>query len=620
MLGGNSVYSDNAGNLFAATPNGLAPIMNGQTQANKSSLTGPNGGGLSFTPDTNGNAYGGGGANGGGGGPTGTNGDPSGWNSQTNSITGKVTSTDPTTGASVTYNRGDKTTTGADHVDANGNVVDANGKIVSAKDAGVKLGSTKQSEANGDWRAHITSQDECKVSDTIGQGNGQDYHCDGTRTMIDGAKVANQVTQAVGSIGTQVQGASAQNYATTQGTQAAALRAAASTQQFAATAQLVSGAVNALMGTVQITASNGHTKNMKTIGGASTGLTAQRNANQDTDGKINTDDGYVKAGSGNVAGQGAISAFKVNEDYNGNMTQVNQALQGTNNPLYNAQLLQRQKDDKTKQNSVTSTVRDISNVGASEQKKIASDAMNGGVLSAVTGVAQLGGGALNLIAANNLRKAANELAAAQTSTAPVLTAPTFSNPGADSFAPAQQQALSGAGPVPVASSSADNGTATNTGGGLGTPMNTTPKDGTIPAGATPGTPVADQPGGGGSGGAGFQAGGNTSPSTAGAEPEAQAKLADQRSSQGASYAGGGGGGGGNGGGSPTNSMGAALADMLAKALGQGKEEEKGNGIMDYGSRGLASDSPVSLLDSNTNIFERVHQTYQDKSKSGHVGL
>jgi len=65
-----------------------------------------------------------------------------------------------------------------------------------------------------------------------------------------------------------------------------------------------------------------------------------------------------------------------------------------------------------------------------------------------------------------------------------------------------------------------------------------------------------------------------------------------------------------------------MLDKLMSAMGGGGAEGtalKGKpSLEDYG-RGLASEG-YSYLDKSVNIFDRVHQAYQGKSKTGHVGL
>ena len=76
-----------------------------------------------------------------------------------------------------------------------------------------------------------------------------------------------------------------------------------------------------------------------------------------------------------------------------------------------------------------------------------------------------------------------------------------------------------------------------------------------------------------------------------------------------------------GGGGVAAERGPDLSGLLAQFLPKKEEEKNGNGILDFGgNRGLASEGPISLLDRNANIFDRIHETYQDKNRRGRVGL
>ena len=61
--------------------------------------------------------------------------------------------------------------------------------------------------------------------------------------------------------------------------------------------------------------------------------------------------------------------------------------------------------------------------------------------------------------------------------------------------------------------------------------------------------------------------------------------------------------------------------MIEKLMGGGKEgqvAEKPN-LEEFG-RDPASEVPYSFLDKSVNIFQRVHQAYQQKAKAGRVAL
>ena len=82
---------------------------------------------------------------------------------------------------------------------------------------------------------------------------------------------------------------------------------------------------------------------------------------------------------------------------------------------------------------------------------------------------------------------------------------------------------------------------------------------------------------------------------------------------GGAYGAGGGGGGGDSGGPD-------LSGMFDKLLaGQKEEKAEKSGLLEYG-RDPASEAPYSFLDKSVNIFQRVHQAYQQKAKTGRVAL
>jgi hypothetical protein len=79
-------------------------------------------------------------------------------------------------------------------------------------------------------------------------------------------------------------------------------------------------------------------------------------------------------------------------------------------------------------------------------------------------------------------------------------------------------------------------------------------------------------------------------------------------------------GGGAAGGGPDK--GPDLSGLLAQFLPKKDEDTAKNGILEYGERGTpsAANDEGSLLGRNINIFERIHQAYQDKQKRRRVGI
>lgn len=262
----------------------------------------------------------------------------------------------------------------------------------------------------------------------------------------------------------------------------------------------------------------------------------------------------------------------------------------------------------------------IGNEGAGEQLATARKAKAGGFQSTVQGIGQMAQGLLNMQAAKELDKAAKKLEQVN-SQGPVIV-PRF-NPrafGGDPVAPRQATAISGSGELQEEEASED-GANKDDDDTLGPPIADIPKDkinGPLPE---PGKFIPDV-GGGGGGSNPTLGGGSTSASGNNAETDPSAKYADSIRNPG-SYSGTGGGGsytggGGGSGGSPTNPE-IDLSSLLGKLL-PSAEDEKPKSILEFAGRTPASDEPYSLLDRHINIFQRIHDAYQVKSKKGQVGL
>jgi len=141
-------------------------------------------------------------------------------------------------------------------------------------------------------------------------------------------------------------------------------------------------------------------------------------------------------------------------------------------------------------------------------------------------------------------------------------------------------------------------------------------------GPAPMAQVAGPEAGGIPSGQGSVGGGGTGAGEQTGEAEQQPKYAANMEMPGSGYQSGGGGYASAGGGGRGDGGGPDLSGMLDKLMGKmGGEEAQFQGkpsLEDFG-RGLASES-YSYLDKSVNIFDRVHQAYQAKSKTGRVGL
>ncbi|HTL11547.1 MAG TPA: hypothetical protein VL588_03615 [Bdellovibrionota bacterium] len=156
---------------------------------------------------------------------------------------------------------------------------------------------------------------------------------------------------------------------------------------------------------------------------------------------------------------------------------------------------------------------------------------------------------------------------------------------------------------------------------LGPGLNTGPLGNDVGKGPEAGGFAAGDGGGkGGGSGVGGLDGASTSAATAdkGADPDA-AQYADM-SGRGAGYGTGStfaasaGGRRGKGGGNNGIDLNSLLGQLLP-----GKGDEKKDSILDYGGRGPAGGAD-SFLDRNVNIFERIHDAYQDRGRKGVVGF
>jgi hypothetical protein len=131
---------------------------------------------------------------------------------------------------------------------------------------------------------------------------------------------------------------------------------------------------------------------------------------------------------------------------------------------------------------------------------------------------------------------------------------------------------------------------------------------------------------GGGGGGGLSSGGAIPGGGAShADKEPKAEMADSSNpnqkydSGGGSSGGAYGGGKGVGGSDPSIDLNSMLAQFMPKAEDEKKDDE---GILEVGFRKPASavNESGSFLDKNADIFQRIHQTYQDKHGRGAVGI
>jgi hypothetical protein len=300
--------------------------------------------------------------------------------------------------------------------------------------------------------------------------------------------------------------------------------------------------------------------------------------------------------------------------------------------------------DATSQNVQGEKIQGRAVEAVQEQNKIKDDAKGAAATAITTGIGNIAAGLLAQKSAKNLADAAADLKDAEDkaeANAPGIGGGGIFNPdgsggelgkpadgvgvtppaagtSGDPFAPSQPTILgNGVG------ASAGNETPTETakndgaGGDLGTPFNPNGDN----AGKTGGDPgKLGGPGGAGGaqggGGAGVRGGAATAPASDTSGADGSPRLADNREK--ANYESGGAYGGALSGGGGAD-KGPDLSGLLAMLKGaEEKKDEKGpNSILEYGNRGPAGE-PISLLDQRVNIFERIHETYQDKHRRGAV--
>lgn len=493
--------------------------------------------------------------------------------------------------------------------------------------------------------------DHCKYSSALDKAK---YGCDDTRNFVEGAEVGNAVAQMGAQLTTSVQGARAQMTASQSGTQSDALKGAADLQSSAAMMQMGIGAVNAAAGAYQIYLAQQHKAHHKEIRGELVdkkgGLVRESdatNTNYKNQGANSGEHGYVQAsnelGKRVIEGQNGTqyfgdmnAAFALRTTITLSEPQVQERKKALADPNTNASIRMRYehdlkvhsmqlqaREDEIKTKKLTAMKQEVAVIGgraASEQDETRKMAMGGGMKSLTTGVGMLANGMLNNMAADQLSQAADKLKNIEGSQIPFKPSePTIIGAG-DALAPRTATTISGNGSgseVAAAESSEEKGA----GDTLGGPMNLAPN----PSGLKDPAPVAAKfmgkdPSEAKGGGGGPMGGGGTSPAS-GTGEDPQARLADNRGSF--AYEGGGGGyQGGGGGGAGGGDKGPDLSGMLAQFLPK-KDDEGGNknGILDFGGRApAAADDNGSLLDRKANIFDRIHQTYQEKQKRKFIGI
>ncbi len=467
---------------------------------------------------------------------------------------------------------------------------------------------------------NLNGKGPCKVTDTYG---GNNPSCNATKNWVQTAQVSNMTTQLVGSTVTQIQGQNAYQQAATAGTQAAAIDAAADVQENTGNMQIGAGVINVLMSGVQFWRGIKHSKTNERIGEEIDKDRAQIKQQA----KVYTNAGH---------GQDLSNDIEVGKDSKGVQ---NFALNGVGTVVSQQHLVDkatteaekaaateqahrnRQDGLERKSNAVASQLNKIAGQVETEQTTHADMAKQGGLMSLMAALPQFIQGGANRATAVTMRNTAQQLRDEANK------APSTMSFALPSGGMGQQQVQGAGGGVAITGSGNENSA---TGDQPVEQANNAPFDDKMgdpfaPAGnpvdplaAGPEAKIGQAGGGTSGGGAAGLGGGSTGPGEQTNENEATARYAGNlgegagyANSGGGAYAGGGGGGGAEGGGPD-------LSGMLDKLMGKsGETAFRGKPGLDEFGRGLASE-PYSYLDKNVNIFDRIHQAYQVKSKAGRL--
>lgn len=475
-------------------------------------------------------------------------------------------------------------------------------------------------------RAIAGNTDDCAVSSKI---DGK-FECTSTNQMVQFSNLSNMLTQTTGSIATQTMGQTAQMKAATQNTQAGALQAAGQAQKTTGEIQMGIGSTNAVMGAYQIWKAYQHEKNAKEI--ASKGNAEVEQQTADATNLTNVSGTAQKGKLGYMQGNSTlqnnmIDNFKMNDkavDFQDMQAEKDAADHmtgdGTQKSAAIADLVkQRNKELSRQKNIVQERLSDVSSESASEQRRVQKAAIMGGIMSMTTGAQQLMSGGFSYSAGEATIKQAQSLANANTNVMSARFAQTLPGTDSKSSTPPTQNAITGNGDT-SSSTATDNGASplpSLTPLPIGFNPSALPSN--LPGGPSAGSFKVGVENGGGGGGSdgGSGGGGSTSPESAqGTEDQAPSSVPQVG---GVEYTGGGSGGAmlSSGGGKGKGDNGPDLSALLAQFLPKKGDEDKApHSILEFGS-GKTQEQPFSILDKNANLFERIHEAYQEKSKEWH---
>jgi hypothetical protein len=412
------------------------------------------------------------------------------------------------------------------------------------------------------------------------------------------------------------------------------MKAAAGAQEMTAYTQMALGLTSAVMGAIEISKGSDHRDYADKFKKDLTGFNKESLSNNggsdmNSAGTKLNEHGHLtteaNALAKRVVNEGAGTGYgDLNELYNLNSKVTANPNDPNQKALYDQQV--KARDEEISQKKAQALAQKVRAVGAramGEQHQIANEATTAGMASIANGAAQMIAATAGLYAAKVNKDAAKTVERAE-KTIPKFN---FNPPPYQPLPLGNGDALGTRPPTAIApgntsdqgNSGADEAKDPDKNIGLGGPTGYEPPSNELAQTPPPGAvfKAGGPDGGGGGGGGGPSGGGSTSAANA-PEENTTPRMADSRGAP--PYEGGGGYRGGGAGGS--GDKGPDLSGLLAQFLPKKDDENAKNGILDYGERGLASATAEdgSILGRNINIFERIHQAYQDKQKRRRVGI
>lgn len=431
--------------------------------------------------------------------------------------------------------------------------------------------------------------DDCSISGALGAKP----RCRTTQIAVDAAKITNQATQVGGSLVVGVSAQSNVQAAAQEGTLSASYEAAAASADKAAKVQTVVGGVNSILGGYQQYRAIQHNR--------AAGQIQRDQAGKKIEEKMLT------------SGDAQFQSFQEGvQRYDAAIADAARLGQPT------ATLIEAKNQYVSKSTNAAATA------GIKEQKSQGSDAQMGAFTSMVEGVKQFMGAKTNRDYAKTMRNAAKTLKEVE-NPGQVPGFDPFPLPSSGPYNPSLPNVGNGdTSPISAEDGLADSGDVGEEGSPLGIPApDISGGDGGLAAGPAPGMPgggAGGMPmnqgmGGGmpmGGGGGGYAPEGNTEAG----EPVAAGNSTAPYSPGGGTYSS----GGGRGGGGASGDVGMpGFKDLLAQFLPGAEQGGPQNSILDYGAGGRGLASTGSLLDRNADLFQRIHETYQQKHKAGNIG-